>query len=251
MFGATAFLLLNGEAAKAQSSFSGDWSGFYLGGDLGHHRASSAVKTKVDSSGNYFTGTDPQQIAERGDGSLAQDKTTPAFRMGYLWQRNSFVFGVDASVSGRVIDTQRSATAFYLTFPTAAFNIKQTVTANWSVNLRPRLGYAYGNWLPYLATGLSVTRLGMSTQFTDTAFNANSSSSISQMKWGYSLGGGVEYALGKNWSLRGEYLYTDYGRVRDSSAVYETQSGASPRPILSHSADLTVHSLQLGLSYRF
>lgn len=56
---------------------------------------------------------------------------------------------------------------------------------------RGRLGYATGNFLPYITGGLAVMN------------DAGSA------RAGWTLGGGVEYALMRNISVKGEYLYVD------------------------------------------
>ena len=39
--------------------------------------------------------------------------------------------------------------------------------------------------------------------------------SPTHMRVGYTVGGGVEYAIDSNWSVRAEYRYTDFGHYTD------------------------------------
>lgn len=65
---------------------------------------------------------------------------------------------------------------------------------------------------------------------------------------GTSLGFGGEYALNKNWSFKGEYLYTKFGSVSAESLVASTND---PGGTLQHSANLDNHGVYIGASYRF
>ena len=62
---------------------------------------------------------------------------------------------------------------------------------------------------------------------------------------GWTLGGGVEYAVNQHWSVRGEYRYTDFGHMGDLPAA--TSLGAA------YAADrhLDQNQVQVGLSYKF
>ena len=61
---------------------------------------------------------------------------------------------------------------------------------------------------------------------------------------GYTVGGGVEYAISNNWSLRAEYRYTDYGSFTENLAA----SQAGGLNVRHHE---TNNRVQAGFSYRF
>jgi opacity protein-like surface antigen len=62
---------------------------------------------------------------------------------------------------------------------------------------------------------------------------------------GWALGAGVEYALGNNWSLKGEYLHVDFGSV---DTTY-TCSGCTTSVVTS--ARATNDIFRIGANYRF
>ena len=67
----------------------------------------------------------------------------------------------------------------------------------------------------------------------------------SATRLGWTVGGGVEYAVNPRWSVRGEYRYTDFGHLGDSPAP--TSMG------VFYAADrhLDQQQVQVGVSYHF
>ncbi len=61
--------------------------------------------------------------------------------------------------------------------------------------------------------------------------------------FGWTAGGGIEYAIDNNWSVRAEYRYTDYGHFTDSPVTSETFDSIS-----HHIRD---NRVQAGFSYKF
>jgi outer membrane immunogenic protein len=67
-------------------------------------------------------------------------------------------------------------------------------------------------------------------------------------KFGWVVGGGIEYALNESWSLNAEYLYLDFGEVVGESEIPPpAQAGFTH----THKADLTAQILRAGLSFHF
>ncbi|MCX7297793.1 MAG: porin family protein [Hyphomicrobiales bacterium] len=75
---------------------------------------------------------------------------------------------------------------------------------------RGRIGFAADRWLPYLTGGAALGGLKMSP---------NNGLSQTKSKFGWTLGGGVEYAVTGAWSVKAEYLYVDLGRTTCSAAT--------------------------------
>ncbi len=75
---------------------------------------------------------------------------------------------------------------------------------------RGRLGFAADRWLPYITGGAALGGVKMSP---------NNGLSQTKGKFGWTLGGGVEYAVTGAWSIKAEYLYVDLGRTTCSAAT--------------------------------
>jgi opacity protein-like surface antigen len=227
-----------------------DWSGAYLGGSLGGVKAKSDTRMTVANAGDYFTPGDPEQIAAMGAGGLSQGQLSGGVQGGYLWQSGNLVLGVEASASLLSFEQERSVSEVVVTSPAALFSIRQSISADWMASVRPRIGWAQSDWLVYLTAGLAVTRVKMDIAYDDTTpWSGRARGSASSTELGWVVGAGAEFALDGNWSLRGEYLYADFGRVSTTTIVTET-FGGDPG-YLRHGADLRTHSLQVGVSYRF
>ena len=70
--------------------------------------------------------------------------------------------------------------------------------------LRPKLGWAQDNWLGYVTGGAAATQVKFDVLHTDNDFSGYSKASKERFVMGWSIGFGGEYALDKNWSLRGD-----------------------------------------------
>jgi outer membrane immunogenic protein len=81
--------------------------------------------------------------------------------------------------------------------------------------------------------------------FPTTCFTGSSNS----LTPGWTLGGGLEYALGQNWSLKGEYLYARFEQTTTAFAV-TPDPGAQPNTYTAKFAT-DLHVARVGLNYRF
>lgn len=76
--------------------------------------------------------------------------------------------------------------------------------------LRGRVGYTMGSWTPFLTGGLALADMRKSL------FDSASGSEFAvpnNVRLGYALGAGVDYALDSRWTGRIEYLYTALGQT--------------------------------------
>ena len=100
---------------------------------------------------------------------------------------------------------------------------------------RGRLGIAVDRALFYATGGAAFA------EFKDTYIGAAGAglATPSHTRVGYTVGGGVEYAITTQWSLRAEYRYSDFGSFGDPVGVVIV-----PRRE-------TMQRAQIGFSYKF
>src|SRR5437870_13556070 len=111
--------------------------------------------------------------------------------------------------------SSQSTTAVYPCCSPTAFTVTQSIKTNWLLTARPRVGYATGHALLYATGGVAVTKLNYQEVFTDTFATARETGGSNKSKTGWVGGAGIEYQLtnNKHWSVKGEYLYADFGRT--------------------------------------
>lgn len=233
--------------ALAQTASGVDWSGFYAGGLIGATDSRSDVSMLVGTP-KYLDATDTRQIARSGTHELDQSSASGGLFVGYGKQFGNVLVGIEASANSLSLSKEYVTTETYESVPTAQMTRRKSVSADWMAGLRLRLGWAEHNWLTYVTAGIAATRLKLDSSLSDNAFSGYSQASTSEWVTGTSLGFGGEYALTKNWALRGEYLYTKFGSVSTESEVTSTNNSGGT---LIHKADLDNHGVFIGATYRF
>ena len=199
------------------------WTGLYVGLN-GGYAGSRDVTREV--SATPYDGLNLEHFGSRTSGF------TGGAQIGYNYQLGHVVLGVEADFN--YLDFSRSVNS-----PSAA--VTESVSGSFVGTVRPRVGLAFGPALFYATGGLAYG----SVDTTITGNTANTlSASNTDMRVGWAAGGGVEYALGRHWSLRAEYLHTDLGRADTSGTALDTNTYAWRN-------HLTDDAVRLGINFRF
>ena len=101
---------------------------------------------------------------------------------------------------------------------------------NWSAAARLRLGYAVDRFLPYIAGGVAIGDIDVSSNSGAPSFGGTHT--------GWTLGVGLDYAMTDKLLLRAEYRYTDFG----------SESYGPPADAEVH---LNTSEVRLGIAYKF
>ena len=115
---------------------------------------------------------------------------------------------------------------------------------------RLRLGYVVtDNWLVYVTGGAVFAQVA---SFETITSNQTPPETWNQTQWrtGWTIGAGGEYALGRGWSLRGEFLYVDLGKWTTFTNIPPT-GVAGQDTFTNMRVDLRDYILRMGLSYKF
>jgi len=195
-----------------------DWTGFYAGLNAGYgvgrthagYRDPLLQSYRVDSKPSGWLGG-----AQIGANRQLSD---------------GVVLGLEADAEG--------AGLFDRVYDTASDDLRDRpgnsikTRLDFATTVRARVGYAVGRFLPYLTAGGAGGHAEVSA--TD--------GPISESKFllGWTVGGGLEYALSAHWSLRTEYLHIDLGE----HTWFKDELWAAR----SH---LTGDAVRLGANYRF
>jgi outer membrane immunogenic protein len=143
-------------------------------------------------------------------------------QFGYNYQKGSVVFGIEGDLARR-----RTTDYTNLLGANGLDSINLQSEPGWVGTVRPRAGLAVDNWLFY-GTG------GVAYDSTNTDLRPGAGSP----RTGFTVGGGLEYVGGKQWSLGLEYLYAEFGKSPQS------QTGQAP-------GDDRSQILRGKLNYRF
>jgi outer membrane immunogenic protein len=148
-------------------------------------------------------------------------------QLGYNWQRDRLVAGVETGIS---FVNQSSSHQFSETIPgayayTNAGGSKSSV--DWLGTTTFRLGYAFDGLLPYASVGLAYGGVKSSSYSvgTDGSTVDTFSGSVSQTRTGWVAGGGLDYKLGNCcWSFRVEGFYYNLGTASYSVAAQDANT---------------------------
>lgn len=245
-----------------------NWTGFYAGvnvgggwndTDVGYGTSDPLVQPVFDGVANLPANGD----RIRSSGALG------GVQIGYNYQfQPTWVAGVEADFQFTGISGAGSTP-----YVAGALVSSASQDIKYFGTVRARLGYLATDSLLVYATGgfayahlnsdvaMTISPLaimlingvvnGVPTStncgvgFTSTCF-AGSSSSLTP---GWTVGGGLEYALGQNWSLKGEYLFARFEQTVTAAAVTPT-AGTQPNTYAAKfTTDLNI--ARVGLNYRF
>jgi outer membrane immunogenic protein len=146
-------------------------------------------------------------------------------QVGYNYQINQWVWGLEAEISGSGIKNNLATFGTPFGPITADFNWNSLMT------LTPRFGYAFDNWLVYGKVGGAWADVSASVSG-PFGFGVSAGGTTS----GWVAGIGAEYAFRSNWSAKVEYNFFDFGS--DSGAFITGNS-------------VTLQTVKAGVNYRF
>ncbi len=141
---------------------------------------------------------------------------------GYNWQTGPLVFGLEGDLDWSNINGS--------TFVGCVPGCK--TSNNWLGTVRGRVGYAFDRILPYVTGGLAVGDMQADVAGANVANSTNT---------GWTVGGGVEFAITNNWSAKAEYLYVDLGNFNCGIAC----------GVASDNVSFRSHIARGGINFRF
>jgi outer membrane immunogenic protein len=183
-------------------------------------------------------------------------------QIGCNKQIGAFVLGGEADLQWSSLTSSASANypAFanvgnpLFTDPAHTENLSSKLEA--FSTFRGRVGYAWDRLFIYGTGGLAVADLQSQTNATfgtvpvlGVYSGATHVASTSLTRPGWVGGGGAEYAFAANWSLKGEYLYMDFGTYSYSSPLIAETAPFGPG--YSWGSSVREQLVRIGLNYKF
>jgi outer membrane immunogenic protein len=260
--------------AEAQT---GRWAGLYAGANAGATWSGSDVRAAATcgstpvpqlpigyfcDSQNVTQGPNASAAGAGGSGSASSSGFTGGIQAGYNWQSGNFVLGGEVDFGAFSLAQSRAGsgalpvTGFNIA-PGTSYTLRSKADSDWLLTLRGRMGLVSGPALVYITAGLAMSQIETTHSYADNnttpAAPGSGFGSASAMRTGWIAGGGVEWALNSNWTLKGEYLYADFGSAKVNWLISAPSigGGLTNSNAMSTSTDLSAHLARAGVNYKF
>jgi len=238
-----------------------NWTGFYIGGNVGYSwsRLSNSLSVTNGTPG-YFAVAAIPGVNASGTGGLDDNSFTGGLQLGYNFQSGQFVYGLEGDINWLRHNPSFGGTFLYTTDNTP-YNLTVANSIDWLATIRGRLGVtvgATGSTLLYVTGGLALTQIKFDQAFSEPPFTSPpngtpQSASISEVKAGWTVGGGVEAMLARNWSVKGEYLFVQFDPGDVSGSFSGSSNPGQPRfaTLTNSLSHLNIHVARVGFNYKF
>ncbi|MET0676197.1 MAG: carbohydrate porin [Bradyrhizobium sp.] len=190
-----------------------DWSGFYIGGHTGYGRGSSNAAL-----------SDPLTVSSHSVSGGAIGGVQGGYNMHLP---SGLLIGVEADLSFPNYLSSNSIVASLVGASEVVEKLDYTGSA------RARLGYARGHWLTYATAGFAWA----GERFTNNPGVVGLEEKHIHIRPGWAAGAGVEYAFAPHWTVRLEYLYSQFQHANIRFAT-----GAQ------YDSSMDFHALRVGLN---
>lgn len=194
------------------------WTGFYMGGNIGYGLGGGDGVGVTDAAGYQGSA-----------GKLNTDGVFGGAQFGYNYQMGRVVLGVEADIQASDLNDKLVGVTPTGSLAAASSDINYfgTIRGRLGLTNGPALFYATAGWA-WADVDYKFAALPPGVAMVDTSF-----------KSGYTVGGGIEYAINRNWTTKVEYQYLNFGND------WLAGGGAATRE------SLDVHSVRMGVNYKF
>jgi outer membrane immunogenic protein len=276
MFGALALPAMAADLAPVyHEPVAWSWTGFYIGTSVGGGWMTSNSTEAVTSTfcnpaisgcigfpaaSNALAAAIPATYNTSKAGFLG------GVDVGYNWQLGQFVLGIETDISGASISGSTNVTNAVVPvgFPGSSVVAYGTHSEklDYLGTVRGRAGYLVMNpLLAYVTGGLAYGDATSSNTLATTVVPVCGCSqspvgeSSTSKRAGWTLGGGLEWMITPHFTLRGEYLYYDFGSVSYAGPTVATFSAGPPTApfygaTTAATADLKGSVVRVGLNFK-
>jgi outer membrane immunogenic protein len=230
------------DKAPAMAAPVTNWSGLYIGGNVGYGWGNGNTDFSFLPSPAIF-GVDNTALDTKSKGVIG------GAQIGYNWQMGAIVTGLEADIQGSGVKGSARRSPLFdpdaNEFRPGSF-LSTEQELSWFGTVRGRLGATVTpDLLLYTTGGLAYGHVDASA---NTFVNSTIQypASVSKTKAGWTAGAGAEWMFARNWSAKVEYLYLDLGNV---SAI--GHSAAVPNDAVANTWTTRENIVRAGVNYHF
>ena len=218
------------------------WTGYYLGGNLGYSWGRADNDVRAAGLPPVLFGIPTASLASGDRDKQNVDGIVGGFQSGYNWQSGSWVFGLetDLQASNQKGD-QRYCNLGGTTCAVASLDASHKLS--WFGTARSRIGFLVTPSALVYGTGGAAYGELKSNYTLNLGGVPFAAVNFQDLKAGWTLGAGVEFAFARNWSAKLEYLYLDLGTSETTASI------AGATAVVRR--EFTDHIARLGINYRF
>jgi len=229
------------------------WRNLYIGGNIGSVWGNARSKLKIanDSADSYFLPANVSGISSSGSLNMSKAQLAGGAQIGYnLLIKSRLLLGLELSYDYFDFDKIKGNT-FYYTTSNTPYYLTTTASIKQMGTLRPRIGFSFNRFMPFITGGVAATKFNFNQTFSEPPFSLVTTR-FNKIKYGWSLGTGIEYACFKNISLKMDYLYTNFGSTSTASNLVGTGIATGFSNILKNkTSNVIVQNLLFGINYHF
>jgi outer membrane immunogenic protein len=220
-----------------------NWTGFYVGAQGGYSYGS--FDPDLTLGGDWSTVPADRTAIEdaRRTRLLNADGGSLGGLLGYNYQINHWVFGLEADGSYLWLRNFRDSGIFTVPATGDAFSVRNSFKTHYLATVGPRVGYAFGRFLPYVTGGLAVGDLDFAQEIDQHNAAFKEGGSHSRTNAGWMVGGGLQYGITDYWSVRAQYQYDDLGNEdfnTRGTGPNQGFTGTSKASLLEHNATIAL-----------
>ncbi|CDO46479.1 hemin-binding protein E [Bartonella henselae] len=210
------------------------WAGFYLGGQVGNFSSKTALSYLGDEKTGKWTPV-KKEFVPKLSGFVGGIYAGSNFDIN-----NGFIIGIDTDVmwsgkkntkiitwpevppevsSEKKVERVSIGTSQDTSAEVTNGALSHTLKQKWFGATRVKVGFVVDRMMPYIAGGVAYTQL--QNIFEKEADKTKKAIDISDVihdekktMVGYTLGGGIDFAMTDNVIVRAEYRYSDYGKKK-------------------------------------
>ena len=229
------------------------WTGFYLGGNAGYGWGNADTDFDPLPDAPTFFDLEPTSLSPDPSGFIGGGQ------IGFNWQAGKwFVLGIESDFQGTDIEGHEKDGPI-LDITGAPNDPDSFLFAHeriqWFGSTRGRIGIApWCHLLIYGTGGVAYGNVDYSanTNFGTPAFAfATYPVSFSETKVGWTVGGGLEYAIGHHWTVKAEYLYYDLGSEDRTQNQIISGVPQGPPFFVHYNFETTGNIVRGGFNYKF